>query len=169
MSERLLRLTNRIQGELDDLGQVIERVAAIFSGRLLNGNPPVIFEDGRQSRDFVHVSDVVQANLLALERDEMDYGAFNVGTGRALTVLDVAQALIAHLGSAVQPEIVYQFRAGDIRHCFADIGRLAALGYRPRVRFEEGMADLVAWVREQQAVDAFERARQELARRGLAA
>ncbi len=144
-------------------------VAAIFSGRLLNGNPPVIFEDGRQSRDFVHVSDVVQANLLALERDEMDYGAFNVGTGRALTVLDVAQALIAHLGSAVQPEIVYQFRAGDIRHCFADIGRLAALGYRPRVRFEEGMADLVAWVREQQAVDAFERARQELARRGLAA
>ena len=142
--------------------------AAIFSGRLLNGNPPVIFEDGLQSRDFTHVSDVVQANLLALEREEMNNGAFNVGTGRALTILDMAQALIEHLNGAVQPEIVHQFRAGDIRHCFADIGRIAALGYRPCVRFEDGMAGLVEWVRQQQAVDEFERARQELARRGLA-
>ncbi|MBN1979698.1 MAG: NAD-dependent epimerase/dehydratase family protein [Anaerolineae bacterium] len=143
-------------------------VAAIFSGRLLNGNPPVIFEDGLQSRDFTHVSDIVQANLLALAREEMDDGVFNVGTGQALTILDVAEALIEHLAVQVEPEIVRKFRAGDIRHCFADVSRLQALGYRPRVRFEDGMAELVAWVRQQQAVDGFERARQELARRGLA-
>lgn len=143
-------------------------VAAIFSGRLLNGNPPVIFEDGLQSRDFTHVSDVVRANLLALAREEMDYGVFNVGTGRALTILDVAEALIEHLHSEVTPEIVRKFRAGDIRHCFADVGCLQALGYQPRVRFEDGIAELVAWVRAQTAVDGFERARQELTSRGLA-
>jgi dTDP-L-rhamnose 4-epimerase len=144
-------------------------VAAIFSGRLLNGKPPVIFEDGRQSRDFVHVSDIVQANLLAMDRPEAGYGAFNVGTGRALTVLDVARALIAHLESDLAPEIAAQYRAGDIRHCFADTRRLAALGYAPRVRFEDGMAELVAWVRSQSAADTFDRARRELADRGLAA
>jgi dTDP-L-rhamnose 4-epimerase len=144
-------------------------VAAIFSGRLLNGKPPVIFEDGRQSRDFVHVSDIVQANLLAMDRPEAGYGAFNVGTGRALTVLDVARALIAHLESDLAPEIAAQYRAGDIRHCFADTRRLAALGYAPRVRFEDGMAEVVAWVRCQSAADTFDRARRELADRGLAA
>ncbi len=142
--------------------------AAIFSARLLNGNPPMVFEDGLQSRDFTHVSDVVQANLLALEREEMDDGAFNVGTGRALTILDMAQALTEHLNGAVRPEIVHQFRAGDIRHCFADIGRIAAVGYRPRVRFEDGMAGLVEWVRQQQdAQDRVEMATRELAQRRL--
>ncbi len=144
-------------------------VAAIFSGRLLNGNPPVIFEDGRQSRDLTHVSDIVQANLLAMKRDEMDYGAYNVGTGRALTVLDVAEALIQHMDSDLVPEITREFRAGDIRHCFGDIGRIQAMGYEPKVAFEDGVAELMAWVRSQTAVDAFDGARAELASRGLTA
>ena len=143
-------------------------VAAIFSSRLLNGQPPVIFEDGHQSRDFVHVSDIVQANLLAMQRDEMDYRAFNVGTGRALTILQIAELLGQHLDSRQIPEIARKFRAGDIRHCFADISRLQALGYRPRVKFEDGVNELVTWVRSQTAVDGFERAREELITRGLA-
>lgn len=143
-------------------------VAAIFCGRLLNSKPPVIFEDGRQSRDFVHVSDIVQANLLAMGRDEANFGVFNVGSGRTVTILDVAEALIDHLGVHVQPEIVQKFRAGDIRHCFADISRIRELGYEPAVRFEYGMAELIEWVRLQSAVDHFDVAREELTNRGLA-
>jgi dTDP-L-rhamnose 4-epimerase len=120
-----------------------------------------------QTRDLTHVSDIVQANLLAMERQEMDYHAFNVGTGRALTVLDVAQSLIEHLDSIQTPQIVHEYRAGDIRHCFADISRIEAVGYRPGVRFEESIAELAEWLRAQTAVDGFERARQELVRRGL--
>lgn len=142
-------------------------VAAIFSGRLLNGRAPVIFEDGLQSRDLTNVSDIVQGNILAMEKDEMDYGVFNVGTGRSLTILDVAQALIKHLGCDLTPEIAYKFRAGDIRHCYADISRISAMGYEPKVRFEEGVAKLVDWVRSQKAIDSFEGAREELVSRGL--
>ncbi len=96
-------------------------VAAIFSGRLLNGKPPVIFEDGLQQRDFTHVSDIVQANLIAKDNPEADYGAFNVGTGQPRTILDIANALIQHLGLGLVPEVVEKFRAGDIRHCYGDI------------------------------------------------
>lgn len=143
-------------------------VAAIFSSRLLNRRPPIVFEDGRQSRDFIHVSDIVQANLLALEKDDVEFEVFNVGTGRPLTVLDVAMTLARGLGVEVAPEIVGQFRAGDIRHCYADISKIRSrLGFEPRVRFEDGMADLVAWVREQEGADLVEQARRELERRGL--
>ena len=143
-------------------------VAAIFSGRLLNEKPPVIFEDGHQKRDFVHVSDIVQANLLAKEREEMTDGVFNVGTGRPLTILDVAEALVEHLGSPHEPEVVEQYRAGDIRHCYADVSALAAHGYTPQVQFEDGIAELVEWVRTQSAEDSFEAAKKELVERGLA-
>ncbi len=116
----------------------------------------MIFEDARQSRDFVHVSDIVQANLLVMEHDEAAYGVFNVASGRAVTILDVAEVLIEQMGLAVEPEIVQKFRAGDIRHCVADIGRISTLGYQPRVRFADGMAALIGWVRTQSAADSFE-------------
>jgi len=90
-----------------------------------------------------------------------------VGTGRPLTILDVAEALIEELGSAQRAEIAQQYRAGDIRHCYADIRRIAAFGYRPTVRFEEGVAELTEWVRSQRAEDAFGQARRELDQRGL--
>jgi dTDP-L-rhamnose 4-epimerase len=143
-------------------------VAAIFAGRLLNGKAPVIFEDGLQQRDFVHVSDIVQANLLVMENSGTDFQVFNVGTGRAITIQQVAETLIAQMGLGVRPEIVQQFRAGDIRHCYADISRLSALGYQPRVRFEDGVGELMEWVASQQAEDGFEIARQELVKKGLA-
>ncbi len=157
-----------VYGPRQALSNPYTGVAAIFSSRLLNGKPPVIFEDGLQSRDFVHVSDIVQANRLAMERAEMDYGVFNVGTGRALTIRDMADALSRHLDSRQAPDIVQKFRAGDIRHCFADISRIRSLGYRPAVRFEDGVAELVEWVRSQTATDGFDQARNELVRRGLA-
>lgn len=158
-----------VYGPRQALSNPYTGVAAIFSGRLLNDKAPVIFEDGLQSRDFTHVSDIVQANMLALERHEMDYGVFNVGTGRQLSILDVAEALIEELGSRQRAEIVNSFRAGDIRHCYSDISRIQEVGYRPTVRFEEGVAALVEWVREQSAEDTFERARKELTSRGLVA
>ncbi|MBS1252796.1 MAG: dTDP-L-rhamnose 4-epimerase [Anaerolineales bacterium] len=158
-----------VYGPRQALSNPYTGVAAIFSSRLLNGNPPLIFEDGQQSRDFVHVSDIVQANLLALERDEANFGVFNVGTGRQTTVLDVAHSLAEGLGVDINPEIVDQYRAGDIRHCYADITRIReTLGFEPQVQFEDGMRDLIDWVRRQESSDLVDQAKAELEQRGLA-
>lgn len=158
-----LRFFN-VYGPRQALSNPYTGVAAIFSSRLLNGQPPVIYEDGLQSRDFVHVEDVVGASLLAMERDEADYQVFNVGTGRPLSVLSVAGVLIDHLADGqVEPEIVGQYRKGDIRHCFADISKIRdALGFVSRVAFEDGVADLISWVKEQQVEDTFHRVDREL-------
>ena len=130
-------------------------VCAIFSGRLLNDQRPMIFEDGEQTRDFVHISDIVQANLLALEKDEANYQAFNVGTGRPISIREIARMLAASLGKDIEPEIVAKYREGDIRHCVADISLARTkLGYEPRIRLEDGIPQLIEWVREQQVNDA---------------
>ena len=155
-------------GPRQSLSNPYTGVAAIFSGRLLNRKPPVIYEDGNQSRDFVHVSDIVQANVLAMENSAADYGVFNVGSGQPITITGIAQALIERMDSVVQPQIVRKYRSGDIRHCFAAIDSLAKLGYKPAVSLEDGLAELVEWVRRQTAVDHFDRVRQELSSRGLA-
>jgi dTDP-L-rhamnose 4-epimerase len=157
-----------VYGTRQALSNPYTGVAAIFSGRLLNGNAPVIYEDGCQSRDFTHVSDIVQANLLVKDHAQADYGVFNVGTGRATSILDVANALINHMGLDIAPEVVQKFRAGDIRHCIADIEHLAGLGYSSKVRFMDGIAGLVDWVSSQTAKDSFDQARQELIKKGLA-
>ncbi len=146
-------------------------VAAIFSSRILNGKPPVIFEDGLQSRDFVHVQDIVQANILAMEKKEADYEVFNVGTGTNTSVKGVAEMLIDHIApdSGIEPVIEYKYREGDIRHCYADITKISArLGYKPSVRFEDGIGELAEWVKQQEAEDGFEAARRELEKHGLA-
>jgi dTDP-L-rhamnose 4-epimerase len=143
-------------------------VAAIFSSRLLNGHAPLIFEDGAQSRDFVHVQDIVRANLLAMECTQADYEVFNIGTGRQLTIADVARALAKGMGVDIEPQIVAKFREGDIRHCYADISKAGRLlGYEPTVAFEDGIADLVQWAGAQQSVDLVTDATQELSSRGL--
>jgi dTDP-L-rhamnose 4-epimerase len=142
-------------------------VAAIFSARLLNGRRPVVFENGYQTRDFVHVSDIVRANLLVLENEAAE-GVYNVGTGQPTSVLRVAEVLAQLLAPGVEPEVVGQFRSGDIRHCVADISKIRAeLGYEPRMDFEDGMADLVDWVRQQRVPDRFDASRAELEARGL--
>jgi dTDP-L-rhamnose 4-epimerase len=145
-------------------------VLAIFSSRLHNGQPPIVFEDGRQRRDFVHVEDVAQAFILALEHERAPGGIFNVGSGRDRSVRDVAQMLAKAMGSDIAPEITAEARTGDIRHCIADISKIQAeLGYMPRRDFAEGLAELAAWVAEQEAVDRVQQARRELEARGLVA
>ncbi|MDP8991594.1 MAG: SDR family NAD(P)-dependent oxidoreductase [Actinomycetota bacterium] len=143
-------------------------VAAIFASRLLNDKAPLVFEDGRQSRDFTHVSDIVQANLLVTEGDAGDFDAFNVGTGRSTSVLDVAETLAEKLGRDVPPQLLDKFRSGDIRHCYADISKIrATLGFAPKVGFDEGMEDLAAWLASESAEDRGDFAMQELEARGL--
>lgn len=143
-------------------------VAAIFASRLLNGRPPVIFEDGGQSRDFIHVSDIVRGIQLALESDTAPGHAVNLGTGRVTTVADIARVLSEGMGLDIEPERNGQYRAGDIRHCFADPARAAELlGFRASMAFEAGMAELATWLRSQEAVDRVDHATSELAARGL--
>jgi dTDP-L-rhamnose 4-epimerase len=129
-------------------------VAAIFAGQLLAGENPLVFEDGTQRRDFVHVRDIVAANLLAMDRSEADFEVFNIGSGTPVTILEVAETLIGYLRPEARATILGRFRVGDIRHCFADISKAKArLGYRPTVTFEEGMKDLIAWAADQRVGD----------------
>ena len=143
-------------------------VLAIFASRLLNGNRPLIFEDGLQRRDFVSVYDVARACRLALEVEQANGLAFNIGSGRAYTVLEVADLLRGVLGSTVEPEVCGKYRVGDIRHCFADIGLARrVLGYEPRVMLDDGIVELAAWLEGQVAHDHVAEASAELAARGL--
>lgn len=142
-------------------------VMAIFSGRLLNNQPPVIYEDGLQSRDFIHVKDIVQGLLLAMDRPEADNEVFNLGTGVPTSVRQVGQMLAKQIAE-LEPVIVEKFRAGDIRHCYADISKARELlGFAPRYSLDEGMADLLAWVRQQTAEDRFHQVEKELAAKSL--
>ena len=142
---------------------------AIFAARLLNERAPRIFEDGLQRRDFVSVHDVARAFARALESDGADGHAVNVGSGRAVTVRELASQLGAVVGRELEPEVTGEFRVGDTRHCFADIGLARELlGHEPQVELGAGMADLAEWLAGQTAEDRVEAASAELARRGLA-
>lgn len=157
-----------VYGSRQALSNPYTGVAAIFSSRLLNNNPPLVFEDGRQSRDFIHVKDIVAANLLALEKEAANYEVFNIGTGRAVSIMDVANALIQRLNPQIKPRIVNQFREGDIRHCYADISKIKRrLGFEPGIRFEDGFSELIEWVSKQTSVDLVEKATAELQKKGL--
>jgi dTDP-L-rhamnose 4-epimerase len=157
-----------VYGTRQALSNPYTGVCAIFSSRLLNDRPPLIFEDGEQTRDFVHVSDIVRANLLALETDRADYMAVNVGTGRPISIREIARMLAAGLGKEIEPEINAKYREGDIRHCVADISLArATLGYEPRVTLEDGIPELLGWVREQKAADQVAQATADLESRQL--
>jgi dTDP-L-rhamnose 4-epimerase len=144
-------------------------VAAIFASRLLNGRAPVIFEDGKQSRDFIHVSDIVRGIMCALESDEAPGNAFNLGTGVPTSVAHVAEVIAAGLDVDVEPVYNGRYRSGDIRHCVADPTRARALlGFEALTSFEDGMTDYVRWLRDQEADDRVDDATAELTARGLA-
>jgi dTDP-L-rhamnose 4-epimerase len=144
-------------------------VLAIFASRILNGNRPAVFEDGMQRRDFVHVSDVARACLLAMDREAAAGQVLNVGSGNAYTVAEIACRLGRVMGREdLEPEITGTYRVGDIRHCFADIGRARqVLGYEPHVALDDGLAELATWLERQAATDRVDEARAELAARGL--
>ena len=162
-----LRLFNTY-GPRQALSNPYTGVLAIFASRLLNGRPPIVFEDGRQRRDFVSVFDVARALRLALESDQAAGKVLNVGSGESVTVLEIAERLARILDVDIAPEALGRWRAGDIRHCFADITRARdLLGYEPQVDLETGMRDLAEWLVGQAAIDRVDAATEELSSRGL--
>ena len=122
-------------------------ICSIFSTRLLNGMPPVIYEDGKQSRDFIFVKDVAAANLLVAEDARSNGCVFNVGTGRATTVVEFARKLATAYGVDIEPVTPGYFRPIDLRHLFANTERLSGLGFKPAHTVDQGIAQYVAWIR----------------------
>jgi dTDP-L-rhamnose 4-epimerase len=164
-----LRFFN-VYGPHQALSNPYTGVLAIFAARLLNRRSPLVFEDGLQRRDFVHVRDVARACMLALEA-ECCNDVFNVGSGESRTILSVAHDLARVLGrSELAPAITGKYRVGDIRHCFADLEKSrAVLGFEPHVAFDDGLAELAGYLVNQIADDQAEKATQELLQRGLVA
>ena len=154
-----------VYGPRQSLSNPYTGVCAIFQSNIKNGNPPVVYEDGLQSRDFLDVRDIVQANMIALERG--DYEMYNVGSGKPTTVLDIAETFAKLYGKDITPDVKNKFRQGDIRHCFADISKIKGIGYEPKINFMEGMAELVKWGEKQDALDLSQQALKELEERNL--
>jgi dTDP-L-rhamnose 4-epimerase len=164
-----LRLFN-VYGSRQALSNPYTGVAAIFCARLLNERPPLVFEDGLQKRDFVHVSDVARAIACAAERP-VPGEAINIGSGTALSVIEIAEILALEMRKSIPPQITGRYRQGDIRHCFADVSKARCLlGWEPSMTFRQGVPELIEWVRSQQDVrDDVGGAWDELQRRGLLA
>ena len=143
-------------------------VIAIFCTRLLNGQPPIMYEDGGQTRDLCFVEDIAQANLLAATTDKLDGLPVNVGSGRATSVRALAGIIAEQLGVAIDPIARGEFRPGEIRSLISDISRIRTIGYEPRVRLEEGIARYIAWIKTQGAVeDYFAKAEIGLREKGI--
>ena len=163
-----LRFFN-VYGARQALSNPYTGVAAIFASRLLNDRAPLVFEDGEQTRDFIDVRDITRGCELALESDRADGETLNLGTGVPTSVVEVARVIARGLGKEIEPELVGRYRAGDIRHCYADTEKAARLlGFRAQIRFEDGMADLLRWLEGQEASDLVDAAQEALALRGLA-
>jgi dTDP-L-rhamnose 4-epimerase len=163
-----LRFFN-VYGPRQALSNPYTGVLAIFASRLLNGKAPMIFEDGEQRRDFVNVRDVVQACRLCLDAAAAADKVFNIGSGQAYSIRELAERMADALGkNDLEPNITGKYRVGDIRHCFADVALArSVLGYAPQVTLEDGVLELVDWLEGQIANDSVESASAELAARGL--
>jgi dTDP-L-rhamnose 4-epimerase len=163
-----LRLFN-VFGPGQALSNPYTGVLAIFAGRLLNGQPPLVYEDGAQLRDFVHVEDVARAFELAMETPGIGGEVFNIGSGRSRSILDIGRMIAAAMDrDDLQPQLIGRARAGDIRHCLADLTRARErLGFAPARQLEDSLLDLVAWVSDQKARDDVPKALSELQERGL--
>lgn len=164
-----LRFFN-VYGPRQALSNPYTGVLAIFASRLLNGNPPLIFEDGQQQRDFVSVYDIARASRLAYEHPEANGEVLNIGSGNAYTINSIAERMGAALGKQqLALEVTGKYRVGDIRHCFADINKAKKLlGFAPQVELEPGLLELAEWLPQEQAEDRVATARDELIARGLA-
>jgi dTDP-L-rhamnose 4-epimerase len=162
-----LRLFN-VYGSRQALSNPYTGVAAIFCARLLNSRPPLIFEDGQQRRDFVHVHDVARAMVAAAE-NPVPGEAINIGSGEAFTVKEVAEILALAMNKDIQPQLLGKYRRGDIRHCFADISKAQRLlDWQPMQTFRQSIPELVEWVQVQwKARDGVNSAWAELQQRGL--
>jgi dTDP-L-rhamnose 4-epimerase len=163
-----LRLFN-VYGPGQALSNPYTGVMAIFAGRLLAGEPPLLYEDGRQLRDFVHVDDVVEAFLRAMAAPDAPGEVINIGSGGARTILELAARVAEAMGREdLTPQVLGRARAGDIRHCVADVGKARRLlGFAPRRTLDGSIDELVDWVSRQQVPRGVEAAQSELLRRGL--
>lgn len=163
-----LRFFN-VYGPRQSLSNPYTGVAAIFASSLMNGQRPLVFEDGRQARDFIHVHDVANACLSAIEAKTSDV-AVNIGTGVATSLLDLLALLGREIpgAEAVEPQVLGRFREGDVRVCFADVtAARERLGFNARIPLAEGVRDLVEWAKGQRGVDRSASALRELEGRGL--
>ncbi len=156
-----------VYGPRQSLSNPYTGVAAIFMSRLKNNNKPVIYEDGMQTRDFVSVHDIVQANMLAMESEAANYNVFNVGTGIPRTIKSIAEDLSRLLGKKISPDITNKYRKGDVRYCYSDISKIKKLGFKPKTSFEDGLKELIVWSSDIKADDKFEQAATELKNKGL--
>lgn len=158
-----------IYGPRQSLSNPYTGVTAIFISRLKNNKEAVVFEDGMQSRDFVSVHDVVDAFILALESNKIDYQMFNIGSGYGTTILETAHTLSKLLGKSNLIEVNQEYRKNDIRHCFADISKAKKLlGWEPKISLEQGLKELIEWSEGEKAEDKFMQAQKELVQKGLA-
>jgi dTDP-L-rhamnose 4-epimerase len=149
------RLFN-VYGPRQSLSNPYTGVTAIFLSRLKNGQSPVIYEDGKQSRDFISVHDVVRAFMMALGNKAADGQVFNIGSGKKTSIADIATTLSTLTGFAIPAKITAEFRKNDVRHCFADYSKAKEiLGWEPTMTFEKGMEELVQWGEKQEAEDKF--------------
>jgi len=141
-----------VQGARNSFYNAYSGVCRIFTTRLLHDRPPIVYEDGKQLRDYVYVGDAARANLLVMERDEANFEAFNVGGQKGTTVLEMARLIAQACGKQIPPVVPGEFRFGDTRHTVSDSSKLRALGWEPTVPVEQIVAEYVAWIRKQPEV-----------------
>lgn len=158
-----------VYGAGQSLSNPYTGILSIFSTRIKNGNDINIFEDGKESRDFVYVDDVVEATILGIEKDEANYEVFNVGLGEAIDVNTVASTLTRAYNSSSKITISGNYRLGDIRDNYADLKKIKSkLGFEPKISFEEGIKRFTAWVNAQEVVeDKYEKSIEEMKEKGL--
>ncbi len=156
-----------VQGAGQSLSNPYTGVASIFLSRIRAGKPPIVYEDGLQSRDFVNVADVVNANVLAMESQAMNYGRFNVGTGIPTSIISLARMMIDECGVDLDPHISGDYRKGDIRHCYAKIESIRNYGFEPSVDLKTGIRNFIQWAENEESADGYEKASRELRSRGL--
>lgn len=157
-----------VYGPRQSLSNPYNGVVAIFQSRIKNGKPPIINEDGTQTRDFVSVYDVTSANIAVLENKNANYEVFNVGSGTPLPIKEVAEILIRLNGKQMSPEITGKIRKLDVKHCYADISKIQKLlGWKPQVVFEKGLTEVLKWSEGEKAEDKLDFALSQLEKRGL--
>ncbi len=156
-----LRFFN-VYGPRQSLSNPYTGACAIFSSRIKNNKSPLVYEDGLQTRDFVDIRDIVEASVMAMDNGEAHYSALNVGTGKPVTILEVAETLIKLYEKDLKPKVIQRFRIGDIRHCYADITQIKKMGFNPEYSLEKGLRYLVEWGKSEDALDKTDLANRQL-------
>lgn len=157
-----------VYGPGQSLNNPYTGILSIFTSRLRNNKTIQVYEDGLESRDFVHVEDVVNGTVLALESAKSNYEIFNIANGESTSVLQIAEILTKHINPELKPEIIGKYRIGDIRHCYADITKAKnVLNYKPKFDVETGIKDFLSWAEKQVSIDKSEIAENELKEKGL--